>query len=269
MVYFNQMNAKAIPILKLFLLLIFLSLLISTLDTFKLLSFAKRFGFYITNPISFGIYRSYQNISKQFYFIFAARFAAQENKALKEQVGQLLSENANLRRQVSETKALLLQQQKTDPKTYNLTAARPIGLTRYLKIDKGGGDGIKVGQAVIFQDNFIGRIVQIGEKNASVQLITDPDSKVGAFSQGLEGSAKGVLSGQFGTEILMDKILHEESIKLGDLVYSEGTEGYLPRGLILGRVAEVISEENEVFKQAKVVPVFDIRDLELVFVIIE
>jgi len=90
-----------------------------------------------------------------------------------------------------------------------------------------------------------------------------------AFSQGLEGVAKGVLVGQFGTESLLDKILHEETIKAGDLVYSEGTEGNLPRGLILGKVVEVKGEENEVFKQAKVVPVFDIRDLELVFVIIE
>ena len=269
MVVWSTMNSKAIPHLRLFLLLIFLSFLFLALDSFHILDLPKRFTFYLTNPISFGIYRSYQNISKQFYFVFAARFAAQENKALKEQIGQLLSENANLRRQVSETKALLLQQKKIDPATYQLLAARPIGLTRYLKIDKGADDGVKRGQAVIFQDNFIGKVVEVSQKIANVQLTQDPDSKVAAFSQGLEGSAKGVLLGQFGTESLLDKILHEEKIKVGDLVYSEGTEGYLPRGLILGKVIEVKSEENEVFKQAKVVNVFDIRDLELVFVIIE
>ena len=69
--------------------------------------------------------------------------------------------------------------------------------------------------------------------------------------------------------MLLDKILHEEPIAQGDLVYSEGTEGYLPRGLIVGRVNEVIEKQNEVFKQAKVKPIFDIRDLELVFVIQE
>lgn len=250
-------------------MLLFLSLAIFSLDTFHFLDLPKRVSFYVTNPISFGVYKSYQNISKQFYFIFAARFAAQENKALKEQIGQLLSENANLRRQVSETKAQLLQQQKIDPKTYNLLPARPSGLTRYLKIDKGSVDGVKLGQAVIFQDNFIGKVVEVSPKVSNIQLITDPDSKVAAFSQGLEGAAKGVLLGQFGTESILDKILHEESIKIGDLVYSEGTEGYLPRGLILGKVVEVKGEENEVFKQAKVGSVFDIRDLELVFVIIE
>lgn len=263
------MNSKALPNLRLFLFLIFSSFCLIVLDSFHFLNIPKRAAFYITNPISFGIYRSYQNVSKQLFFIFATRYAAQENKALKEQIGQLLSENANLRRQLSETQSQLLQQQKIDPRTYKLIAARPIGLTRYLKIDKGAADGVAVGQAVIFQDNFIGKVVEASEKVANVLLTTDPDSKVAAFSQGLDGSAKGVLLGQFGTESVLDKILHEEGIRVGDLVYSEGTEGYLPRGLILGKVGEVQSEENQIFKKAKITPVFDIRDLELVFVIIE
>ncbi len=142
-------------------------------------------------------------------------------------------------------------------------------LDRYLKIDKGLSSGIKEGQAVVVNDNFIGKIVGVSEKASNIQLLQDPDSKVAVFSQGLGGKAKGVLSGQFGLELLMDKILHEEKISEGDLVYSEGTEGYLPRGLILGRVSEVTEKENELFKKAKVKPVFDLRDLELVFVIKE
>jgi len=63
--------------------------------------------------------------------------------------------------------------------------------------------------------------------------------------------------------------LHEEKITEGDLVYSEGTEGFLPRGLILGRVTQVRELQNEVFKQAKIKPIFDVRDLELVFLIQE
>lgn len=238
-------------------------------DTIKLLDFPKQLAFYITNPISFGIYHTSQKLGKQFYFIFQARFAAQENKALKEQVGQLLSENANLHKTVAETKSLLSQQQHLDPSTYNMLPVRPIGLGRNLRIDKGSASGVKMGQAVVYEDNYIGKVVSVSSKAADIQLLTDPGSKVAAFSQNREGKAKGVLIGQFGTDILLDKILHEEKISSGDLVYSEGTEGFLPRGLILGRVSQVLERENEVFKQAKVQSVFDIRDLELVFVIAE
>lgn len=260
---------KVIPNLQLFFLLIFLSLVIFILDSASFLNLPKKLIFSLTNPVSFTIYRTYQNISKQFYFIFAARLSAQENKALKEQLGQLLSENANLKRRLLETEAIVDQEHYLDPRTYNLIAARPIGLARFLKIDKGSDNGIKIGHTVVFKDNYIGRVVEISPASANIQILADPDSKVAAFSLGIEGRAKGILKGEFGTETLIDKILHEEKISVGDLVYSEGTEGFLPRGLILGKVTEVRQLTNEVFKQAKVKPVFDIRDLELVFVITE
>ncbi|MBI2338042.1 rod shape-determining protein MreC [Candidatus Daviesbacteria bacterium] len=261
--------SKVVPNAKLFLVLSFFSLLVFILDNISLLNLPRQLIFYITNPVSFGIYNTNRNIGKQFYFIFQARFAAQENKALKEQVGQLLSENANLRKKITEAEAMLNQEKHLDPQTYNLTPARPIGLGRYLKIDKGFASGIKAGQAVVFEDNFIGKVISVSPQASNVQLLTDPDSKVAAFSQDKEGRAKGILAGQFGTEVLLDKILHEEKIDEGNLVYSEGTEGYLPRGLILGKVIQVLGQENEVFKQAKVQPIFDIRDLELVFIIEE
>lgn len=259
--------AKVLPDIKLLFLLVFLSLLFFILDSVKFLNWPKQMLYYVTNPISFGIYNTNKNIGKQFHFIFEARFAAQENKALKEQIGKLLSENAELRKGLAETQALVSQEKHLDPDTYDLLPARPIGLGRHLKIDKGSNSGIGVGQAVIFEDNYIGKVVSVAPAASNIELLTDPNSKVAAFSQNKEGRAKGVLVGQFGTEILMDKILHEEKISEGDLVYSEGLEGFLPRGLILGRITKVLERTNEVFKQAKVQPVFDIRDLELVFLI--
>lgn len=260
---------RIIPNLQLFLTLIFLSILILFLDNIHFLQLPKIALSYITTPIQFGLYSSGQSAGRQFYFVFQARFAAQENIALKEQLAELLSENAKLRRSLSETQSLLEQQKTLDPRVYNLIFARPIGLDRYLIIDKGFKDGVKVSQAVIFKDNFLGKIIKVSEKTSSVELITDPDSKLSAFSINKNGKAKGILIGQFGSEILMDKILHEEPIEKGDLVYSEGTEGFLPRGLILGSVAEVLEKETQVFKQAKIKPVFDLRDLELVFIMQE
>ena len=257
---------KTIPNLQQFLLLIFLSLCLFTLDSFNLLQIPKTFAFYLSNPVSFGIYRMNQVVNRQLYFLFAARVAAQENKALKEQIGQLLSENAFLKKSLLETKAEVIQEHSLDPRTYHLIAARPVGLTRFLKIDKGMNSGLKLNQVVVHKDNYIGQIVQISAKESNIRLLTDPESKIAAFSLGKTGRSKGVLVGQFG-EILMDQILHEEQIAEDDLVYSEGTEGFLPRGLVLGRVTGIVDNKSLPFKQAKVKPVFDYADLELVFVI--
>lgn len=214
-----------------------------------------------------GIYKTNQDIGRQLYFIVVARKAGQENKALQEQMGQVISENAKLQRKLAETEAQISQEYSLNPQTYNLIAARPIGLDRYLMIDKGSSDGVKIGQAVVFKDNYIGKVLKVSEKEASILLTSDPDSKIAAFSQGLDGRAKGVVKGEFGLGVTMEEILHEENIKEGDLVYSEGTEGFLPRGLILGKVVKVENQENQVFKKAKIEPIFDIRDLELVFLI--
>lgn len=241
--------------------------MVFALDNFAILQLPKTAGYFITNPIVFSLYRTKQSLSKQLHFILAARFSAQENTALAEQIAQLLSENAQLRQKLAETEVLLSQERSLDPKTYNAVPARPIGFDRYLRVDKGSNDGIFAGQAVVFKDNFIGQVVDVAEKSANIKLLVDPDSKIAAFSFGKNGKAKGILIGQFGSQMLLDKILHEEPIEKGDLVYSEGTEGYLPRGLILGRVLNVKELENEVFKQAEVSPMFDIRDLELVFLL--
>lgn len=260
---------KVVSNFQITLVLIFISLALLGLDSLKLLRLPKSAAYFITNPVSFGFYKARQIVTKEFEFVFQSRKSAQENKALQEQLAQILSENANLRTKLAQTSAQLEQTKSLDSKTYNLFPVRPIGVDRYLKVDQGSNNGLKANLPVVFKDNYIGQILNISERGANVRLLTDPDSKVSAFSIGKEGNAKGLLVGQFGSELLFDKILHEEKVSEGDLVYSEGTEGFLPRGLILGRVSEVIEGQTQIFKQAKVSPVFDIRDLELVFVITE
>lgn len=261
--------SKLFPDLKLFLLLTFACLIIFILDNYHFLSPFKYAAYSVTNPVSFGLYTVGTNLQKQLHFIYSLRLSAQENRALKQQISQLLSENADLKRQFLEAQSQIAQDKHLDPRTYNLIPARPIGLDRNLRIDKGLNADVKVGMAVVSNDNFVGKVVQVFEKSSNVQLLADPDSKVSTFSLGASGKARGILEGQFGSELLMDKILHEEKISKGDLVYSEGSEGYLPRGLILGKVSEVIEKQDELFKQAKVKQTFDIKDLELVFVIKE
>lgn len=252
---------------KIFLSLILISLTFIVLDFFQALNFPKSLLQQVTIPIQYGLYRSSLGITRQFEFVLNARRSAQENRALGEQLAAVLSENANLRKKLAETQSFVDQSKSLSAEAFNLTPARPVGFLRFLLIDKGQDDGIKVGQAVVFKDNFIGKISEVTPKKSKVILSSDPDSRISAFAQSDAGKAKGVLLGQFGSEMMLDKILHEEPIKVGDLVYSEGQEVEIPRGLILGQVSEVIEKDNDIFKQGKVKPVFDIADLEIVFIV--
>lgn len=244
-----------------------MSLFIFLLDNLNSLNFFKSLAQTLTTPVQFGLYQSGNSLKKQVSVVFFVRQAVLENKALKHQLGELMSENAFLRTQLKEQQIIADQYQKLSPQTYDLLKAKVLSSGRYLTIDKGLDDGLSKNSVVVFKDNYIGKVIEVNPKTSQVLLATDPDSKVAVFSQGREGRAKGIIEGQFGAGLLMDKILHQEKVEVGDLVYSEGTEGSLPKGLILGKVTEVLERQNEVFKQAKVESLFKIIDLDSVFVL--
>lgn len=244
-----------------------IAVLLLLIDSTGILTWPKGLMQQITIPIQYGLYKTSTQVGKQFEFIFLARRAVQENKAMSEQLAQVLSENSQLQKKLSETQALVQQQQALDAQTFSLVAARPLGMSRFLIIDKGSDNGLKVGQAVIYKDNFLGQIKEVSPKKSTVTLTTDPDAKFAAFSSHQDGRARGILLGQFGSEMLLDKVIHEEPLEKNDLVYTEGSEVEIPRGLIAGQVQETIVKDGEVFKQAKVKPMFDVKNLDLVFVI--
>lgn len=257
------------PDLKTYLFLSFFSLLIFLFDLLGFLNFPKTLAQTFTVPIQYGLYQGSKAMGNQFSFIINARTSAKENKALKIQMAELLVENARLKKEKETNDILLNTYHKLNPKTFDLTPARVMGISRFLTLDKGLNDGISLGQIVVFKDNFIGTIKLVSPKTSQVLLSEDPDSKIAVFSQNDEGRAKGILLGQFGSKLLMDKILHEENIKVGDLVYSDGTEGKIPKGLLMGKVTKVLEKPNEVFKQAEVETIFESNNLDIVFVIEE
>lgn len=246
---------------------VLIAVLLILVDMTGALNFPKGLLQSATIPVQYGLFKTSSQIGKQFEFIVLARRASQENKAMAEQLAQVLSENSQLQKQLAETKGMLGQQQTLDAQTFALVPARPLSLSRYLIIDKGSDHGLKSGQVVIYKDNFIGIIKEVSPKKSTVTLPTDPDAKLSAFASGQDGRAKGILLGQFGSEMLLDKIIQEEPIGKRDLVYTSGTEEEVPRGLIIGQVVETIVKDGEVFKQAKVKPNFDPASLDVLFII--
>lgn len=252
---------------KIFIILTFSSVLLFALDNFGFLNFPKALLQTVTIPIQYGLYQNSINFKKQFMFFVEARKASLENNALKQQMALLLAENADLQKKLRDTEDLIDQYDKLNPETFELISARVLGIERYIILDKGLNDGVSEGQAVVYKDNYLGKTKNVTPKTSQVIMATDPESKIAVFSQGSLGRARGILSGQFGSEMLMDKILHEETVEVGDIVYSEGTEGKLPKGLVVGKVIEVMERQNEIFKQAKVEPIFKLVDLDTVFLI--
>jgi rod shape-determining protein MreC len=254
----------------LFLFLIFLSFsfLIFGFDRVGALEPAKIGLSYISGPIQSTLFGAKKGIFEQIEVMAKLRSLEQENRKLSQDKAWLEGEVERLKEKERENKALALQLGAYKPGEHQLLSAKTVGLDRYLVIDKGERDGVKVGQTVIYGNNLVGKIFQTTATLAKIKLPTDPDSKIQALLYS-NSQIMGVAVGNFGANIILDKISQSEVVQVGQTVLTEGEEGNYPKGLVIGKIESIKSEDVKLFQHIEVLPPLPYRDLELVFVILD
>ena len=112
-----------------------------------------------------------------------------------------------------------------------------------VEIDKGAGDGIKTGMAVVTDAGLVGRIADVHGGRSTVQLITDPELSLfvcvqqrGSTEMGPLGQAHGM--GPNRPMRIDDGILINRTVKKGDPVITSGIgtstyPGQIPVGKVL------------------------------------
>jgi rod shape-determining protein MreC len=152
-----------------------------------------------------------------------------------------------------------------------MVAARIIGRdpgrsSQTLTIDKGSRDGVKMNASVIRPEGVVGRVIGVGSNSAIVQLITDPQSAIGALLQ--DSRIQAVFKGTGGRDLEIDYIDDDGTIKVGDELVTSGLDQIHPKGLPLATVTSV-DPRGELFKIVHARPKADMLKLEEVLVLIE
>jgi rod shape-determining protein MreC len=200
---------------------------------------------------------------------FYLRGVRQENRDLKQQIQQMeiervrLSEDANQARRLQ---ALLGFKEQFIAKT---VAAQVIGSSgseqsRSVYIDKGANDGLKPDMAVITGDGVVGKILRVFQSTSQVLLLDDQTSGVGAILE--KSRLQGVLRGTAAGEIVLEKVMSDETVQPGEKVLTSGGDQIFPKGLPVGTVTK-ISPGSELFLNIRVRPAADLSRLEEVLVI--
>jgi rod shape-determining protein MreC len=179
----------------------------------------------------------------------------------------LTAENARLKRLKKENQALR-QQLKAPKISQELIAATVIGQDPLLSsskllIDRGKTDRIELGNLVILKDILIGEVVVVGDSTSTVRLLSDSETKIPAET---EKGVRGILRGQFGNQIVLEKVTQDKKLTKGDIVFSSG-EADMPKGLVLGQIIKVESSPAEIFQKAIIEPLTAYENLETVFVV--
>jgi rod shape-determining protein MreC len=148
----------------------------------------------------------------------------------------------------------------------DVVGVEPNPYLRYVTVNVGSLQGVETGMPVVSGGaGLIGRVAQVGPRTAEVQLLTDTDSAVAALLQ--TSRVTGLVVGQPDGTLRMEYIPQEQLIDVGDIVLTSGLGGFMPKGLVIGQVTEVLQMDYALFQSAVVRPAIDLSRLELALVI--
>ena len=201
--------------------------------------------------------------------------AKSENKALKQEVEQLragLAQELTTQAENEQLRALLdFREDHVFPKGVDLVTARVIDRSTSAwystaTISAGSGDGVQVDDPVVNGQGLVGRVTKVTLNASQVMLVTDQQSFVDAMVE--PGGAQGIVGGSVTGDVLLDYVDKNEKVKVGQWVVTSGRNGSIfVKGIPIGQVESVGSQEVELYQSIAVKPSVDFRKLDIVAVI--
>ncbi len=202
-----------------------------------------------------------------------------ENEELQAEISDLNDQISNMQLKLTELKKLQdlydLDQTYYD---YETTGARVIAKDssnwyNTFTIDKGTKDGIAVNMNVIASGGLVGIITSVGDSYAVVRSVIDDDSNVSAMISSTEDNC--IVSGSLdlmsseSTIRFSDLDDDDNQVAIGDIITTSNiSDKYLP-GLLIGYVASITEDENNLTKSGTLTPVVDYKHISDVLVILQ
>ena len=218
------------------------------------------------------------------FVVLPDRFESQDR--LRAELASLEAENADLRTQVRTTdldRNRLAELEgltsAAEDLSRALVPARVIAIgpsqsfSSTVTIDAGSDSGITPDLTVLNNDGLVGRVLRVTRTTATVLLVVDADSTVGArIAESMElGFLQG--GGVIGDDARLDLELVDETVvpSKKDTVVTwgsrSGSSPYVP-GVPIGEVVSVFSSLRETSQRAVIDPFVDFASLDVVGVVV-
>jgi rod shape-determining protein MreC len=210
------------------------------------------------------------------------RGVGEENRQLKERVGELELSLRRLSKQAHEAEGLRELLQLRDALSVPSVAAEVVARdgvpwSRSLTLNKGARDGVALNAPVLCPAGVLGRVVELGPNAARVQLLVDRDSGAGVMIE--RTRTPGVVSGQVEVagapeareghgnrgDLVMKYVPAVADVVAGDQVVTSGMDRIYPKGLLVGRVRSP-GPPSGLFREVLVAPAADVDRVERVLV---
>lgn len=201
-----------------------------------------------------------------------------ENKRLKAKVDSLSEAQAELSILKEENTQLKSEMDLRSTLTEYTTmvgsviSRNPDGWIDQVIIDRGSSDGLERGMSVMSNNGLIGRVSDVNPTSSKVTLLSTTDTTSTLTSTQIvqeDETIFGVLMG-YDTErelLIMGQVTSESSIEVGQEVVTSGLGGVVPKGLLVGTVAEVSLDGYGLGQQIYIDPATDFKDIQFVTII--
>jgi rod shape-determining protein MreC len=261
-----------------FIALMLVSFLVLFFSTRSLVADFKDLGLSMFSGLRGGIHEASSLVSRTVLSIrelaalrreyneLAGRVARYEQ--LERNAAEIRQENNRLREQLGFSQALRYRHIPAE-----LIGRDPDNLFSAFVINKGTHAGVAVNMPVIAYQNgaqgLVGKIIQTGAFESLVMPLYDISSFVS--SRLAESRYEGIIEGQGNPEIpLIMRFIRKrarDEISFGDMIVSSGLGGIYPAGINIGRVSQILYQENEISMELELETTVDFSRLEYVFVI--
>lgn len=241
------------------------SFILFTLSYLSLTNFVTT-GFYkIFTPVQIGLRVSAKDIISFTDFLSGVEAISNDNTLINKELADVYSLLADYKILEQENSALKDQLAVTaiDYKG-NVVMAKVISVSNtYLVLGAGSDAGINIGDNVIFGNHLVGIVSSVTSIRAKVAIITSPDVSVSAKAS----KSEGVVSGNYGVNLIYSNILQEESVNIYEVIFSSGKDGRFLSDFILGRVSTTSTDAAAPLIHSEAQTVIDISKLTNVFVL--
>ena len=173
--------------------------------------------------------------------------------AVQAEATELKSDNEKLRALLDKSESL----KAFNPIHATVIARNPDQWEEKLILDKGSSDGISKNMAVMTAEGLIGKITLVTPFTSEVELLftNNPNYRVSAMVLG-EKEAYGLIEGfdEERNELIMKRIDSSLTVKVGEQVISSGLGGIFPKGVPIGEITEVSTDDYGLTKMVYVKP---------------
>ena len=231
----------------------------------------------VLNPVQKVVYTISDKVHDVFDFFYNFSDVKNENNDLKKKNLELenqLVEYNELKRQNDVLRGIVDFSKENNQYKYigtNIKEKSGNSFVEGYTIDKGSSEGIKKDYIVISPEGLVGVVTEVHSNWSKIQTLLNENVAVAATIEGDSNSGDGIVKGYRNGSEMQAEITNlpmNSTIKEGETVVTSGLGGYYPKGIRIGEVTSVQSDDVKVMKTAILKTYVDFNNLQELFVVV-